>query len=171
MSELRQKLRCKDATGKIEQCSLYTTLDECPYPNFKVNVNGTQAYAKLGSTGSKYATKIRVHAKDGNTYAIWKCYIKAGKVNYTSIGKYTFTVPNHVSTLKLYYVNNERYAKYIHVTPNTNHTVSISQYTKHTNQNGNETVTTFSFDGTGISNPVTTKANFVIEWSEEINNH
>lgn len=71
MSILAKKLHIKKTGGSEETADIYTTTTECPEPNLKVKVDGTNGYVKLGSTSSSFATKGRVRrSSDNTTYAI-----------------------------------------------------------------------------------------------------
>lgn len=71
MSILVKKLHILNNGGTEETAVIYTTTAECPEPNLKVNVDGTDGYVKLGSVNHQYATKGRVHRDSDNTdYAI-----------------------------------------------------------------------------------------------------
>ena len=73
MSILAKKLHIKKTGGSEETANIYTTTSECPEPNLKVKVDGTNGYVKLGSTSSPFATKGRVRrTSDNTTYAILK---------------------------------------------------------------------------------------------------
>ena len=73
MSILAKKLHIKKSGGSEETANIYTQTSECPEPNLKVKVDGTNGFVKLGSTSSPFATKGRVHCiSDNKTYAILK---------------------------------------------------------------------------------------------------
>jgi len=71
MTQLAKKLHILK-TGSTEQtAAIYTTEAECPAPNLKLNVDGTNCFVKLGEVSSPLATNGRVHMNSNNTdYAI-----------------------------------------------------------------------------------------------------
>lgn len=71
MSILTKKLHILKDGSSEETAVIYTTTTECPEPNLKVNVDGTDGYVKLGEVNHPYATRGRVHRNSNNTdYAI-----------------------------------------------------------------------------------------------------
>ena len=73
MSVLSKKLHVMKTGGADEAISLYTTAGECAEPNLKLQVDGTQAYAKLGDVSDSKATSLRVYRNsDSKTYAVLK---------------------------------------------------------------------------------------------------
>lgn len=84
MSVLTKKLHVMKTGGTDEAISLYTTTSECAEPNLKLQVDGTTAYAKLGSVSDSNASSLRVYRNsDKATYAVLK-------VAETIVGKFTF---------------------------------------------------------------------------------
>lgn len=49
----------------------YTTLDECPYPNLKIRINGTNAFVKLENMGSG-DVPCYVKERSGEVYQVKK---------------------------------------------------------------------------------------------------
>ena len=122
----------------------YTTTDECPEPNLKINFKGTAAYVKLAAKGS------------GDV----PCYV-AG----------TFTVPSGIHVIELYGDFN---TIYVGVTPNTTHHIyiDITQH-GHVHfeisvwcSTHNHVYTSDSFIADPGEEP---SANIRISWSPEIN--
>lgn len=71
MSELAKKLHILTSGGTEQTAAIYTTEAECPTPNLKVNVDGTNGFIKLGATNSPLATNGRIYRDaDAVTYAI-----------------------------------------------------------------------------------------------------
>ena len=71
MSILTKKLHILKTGGTEQTANIYTTTSECPEPNLKVTVDGTDGYVKLGSTSDPLATNGRVYKDSNNTdYAI-----------------------------------------------------------------------------------------------------
>lgn len=78
---MTKTLHYQTASGATGECAIYTTEEECPAPNLKVQIDGTNGYVKL----SEYAdnpdnTPIRVTLNsDEKTY--WLC--KTNAVRFT----------------------------------------------------------------------------------------
>lgn len=71
MSVLTKKLHILKTGGSEQTANIYTTEAECPSPNLKVNVDGTNGFIKLGDVTSPLATNGRVHVNSNNVdYAI-----------------------------------------------------------------------------------------------------
>ncbi len=71
MSELAKKLHILTGGGTEQTAAIYTSEAECPAPNLKVNVDGTNGFIKLGATNSPLATNGRIYRDaDAITYAI-----------------------------------------------------------------------------------------------------
>lgn len=71
MTQLAKKLHILKTGGSEQTAAIYTTEAECPAPNLKVNVDGTNGFIKLGNVTSPLATDGRVHINSSNTdYAI-----------------------------------------------------------------------------------------------------
>ena len=83
MSVLSKKLHVMKTGGADIAISLYTTAGECAEPNLKLLVDGTQAYAKLGSVSDSNATPLRVYRNsDKETYAV----LKEAETVYATMG-------------------------------------------------------------------------------------
>ncbi len=80
---MTKTLHYQTASGATGKCAIYTTEEECPAPNLKVQIDGTNGYVKL----SEYAdnpdnTPIRVTLnRDGKTY--WVCKTNATRFTIT----------------------------------------------------------------------------------------
>ena len=71
MTQLAKKLHILKTGGSEQTAAIYTTEAECPAPNLKVNVDGTNGFIKLGDVTSPLATNGRVYRDaDTITYAI-----------------------------------------------------------------------------------------------------
>lgn len=71
MTQLAKKLHILKTGGSEQTAAIYTTEAECPSPNLKVKVDGTNGFIKLGDITSPLATNGRVHINSNNTdYAI-----------------------------------------------------------------------------------------------------
>lgn len=91
MSVLTKKLHVMKTAGADEAISLYTTTSECAEPNLKLQVDGTTAYAKLGSVSDSNATSLRVlRNSDNTTYAVLKAAMV--KVTITQSANQTIKV-------------------------------------------------------------------------------
>lgn len=100
----------------------YTTLEECPYPNLKIEFKGTAAYIKLKDKGSG-DVPCYVKTKAGSTYQVKKEAVPTGKRTVT--GNITFTVPAGVKVIRVVSPYEDHYGasslQYIGVTPNSVH--------------------------------------------------
>ena len=108
------------ADGKQYDAHAYTTTDECPEPNLKLNFKGTAAYVKLEAKGSG-GVPCYVKKRDGSVFQVKK---EAGTpTGHTIIaGADTFTVPSGIHVIELYGDFN---TIYVGVTPNTTHHIYI----------------------------------------------
>lgn len=158
------------ADGKQYDAHAYTTTDECPEPNLKINFKGTAAYIKLEAKGSG-DVPCYVKKKDGGVYQVRAGAIPTGTVLFEG-GK--FTVPMGITVLKINYEDDD--SQYVGVTPGSTHTLKI--YTTE----GNEDVLygvevychdhrAYWFDIAWQDEPYLGKpeASVYISWSPEIN--
>lgn len=103
----------------------YTTVEECPEPNLKINFKGTTGYVKLSEEeNNPDATPIRVHVNSsGKTLKVLKVAgAPTGSITINGMGE--FTVPAGVTVIQvshtgLGFVN-------VGVTPNTKHSLSLN---------------------------------------------
>lgn len=122
MSDLGAIFHVKKS-GTQYDAHAYTTTDECPEPNLKLNFKGTAAYVKLEAKGSG-DVPCYVKAKAGNTYQVKKEAIPTGSVIVRN--HMTFTVPSGITVLR---INSPAQSEswgddvgtFIGVTPNSNH--------------------------------------------------
>lgn len=147
----------------------YTTTDECPEPNLKINFKGTAAYVKLAAKGSG-DVPCYVKKRDGGVFQVKKEAV--APTGHTIIdGAGTFTVPSGIHVIELY---GDFDTIYVGVTPNTTHHIYI-----HTPQRRpghfaimvgcsthNHVYTSDSFITDMDEEP---SANIMISWSPEIN--
>lgn len=78
----------------------YTTLDECPEPNLKINFNGQQGYVKLENKGEGDVPCYVKPKSEDKIYQVRKEAIPTGSsiVRYSGI---TFTVPSGIKVLRI----------------------------------------------------------------------
>lgn len=119
MSDLGAIFHVKKA-GVQYDAHAYTTADECPAPNLKINFKGQKAYVKMEAKGSG-DVPCYVTTKAGVVYQVKK---EAGTpTGHTIIeGVGTFTVPSGIHVIELYGDFN---TIYLGVTPNTTHSIYI----------------------------------------------
>ena len=147
----------------------YTTTDECPEPNLKINFKGTAAYVKLAAKGSG-DVPCYVKKRDGGVFQVKKEAVAL--TGHTIIdGAGTFTVPSGIHVIELYGDFN---TIYVGVTPNTTHHIYID-ITQHGHvhfeisvwcSTHNHVYTSDSFIADPGEEP---SANIRISWSPEIN--
>lgn len=119
MSDLGAIFHVKKA-GVQYDAHAYTTLDECPEPNLKINFKGTAAYIKLEAKGSG-DVPCYVKKRDGGVFQVKK--EARTPTGHTIIeGAGTFTVPSGIHVIELYGDFN---TIYVGVTPNTTHHIYI----------------------------------------------
>lgn len=107
--------------GTQYDAHVYTTLKECPFPNLKINFNGTTGFVKLDDRGN---VPCYAKTKAGNTYQVKKEAIPTGSVRVSN--HMTFTVPSGITVLK---INSPAQSEswgddvgtFIGVTPNSSH--------------------------------------------------
>lgn len=107
MSEMTKMLHYQTSSGSTGACKIYTTLDECPYPNLKVQVDGTTGYVKLSKDSSDpNKTPIKVYVtSSGKTYNALTVAIPTGMCEYPywfSTYTTTFRVPLGIHVIKSY---------------------------------------------------------------------
>ena len=101
----------------------YTTLDECPYPNIKINFKGQQGYVKLEDKGSGDVPCYVKPKSEDKICQVRKEMIPTGsKWLDTGNGEGNFTVPSGITVIK---VTISEYSKYVGVTPNSTHYLSF----------------------------------------------
>lgn len=96
----------------------YTTLDECPEPNLKINFKGQQGYVKLENNGSGDVPCYIKPKSSGTIYQVRKEATPTGSL-HVNAGTTTFTVPSGVKVIKVSPEYNR--TTYVGVTPNTVH--------------------------------------------------
>lgn len=114
MSKMTKMLRYQTSSGATGACAIYTTVDECPNPNLKVQVDGTNGYVKLsGDSNDPNKTPIKVYVNSsGQTLSALTQAIPTGSLRITFNN--TFTVPAGITVIKYE-------TKYISVLPNSTH--------------------------------------------------
>lgn len=116
------------ADGKQYDAHAYTTTDECPEPNLKINFKGTAAYIKLEAKGSG-DVPCYVKKSDGSAFQVQKvARVPTGSTTIFESG--TFTVPSQIHVIEL---SGDFSTIYLGVTPNTTHSIYID-----TEQQGHE---------------------------------
>ena len=121
MSDLGAIFHVKKA-GVQYDAHAYTTIDECPEPNLKVNFKGTQAYIKLVTKGEG-DVPCYTKTKTGSIWQVKKEALIAppiGSIRIQSSG--SFTVPQGVTVIC---ITGEFNAVYVGVTPNTTHEIIV----------------------------------------------
>lgn len=163
-------LRYQTSSGTTGACAIYTTESECPYPNLKVQVDGTNGYVKLSDNASDpNKTPIKVYVNSsGKTFSALTQSIPTGSLRVTS--DITFTVPAGITVITL----EEPTAKtpnYIRVSPNSTHLLKWSGFTV-----GGEIPMWFLGCDTHRDSAFWTAVahyskDVTLSWSPEINNH
>lgn len=120
MSDLGAIFHVKKA-GVQYDAHAYTTTDECPEPNLKINFKGQQGYVKLEAKGSG-DVPCYVKKSDGRVFQVRQGAIPTGTVLFEG-GK--FTVPMGITVLKLEYDPGSNDARYVSVTPGSTHTLDV----------------------------------------------
>lgn len=121
MSDLGAIFHVKKA-GVQYDAHAYTTIDECPEPNLKVNFKGTQAYIKLVTKGEG-DVPCYTKTKTGSIWQVKKEALIAPPTGSIIIqGSDSFTVPQGVTVI---YITGEFNAVYVGVTPNTTHEIIV----------------------------------------------
>lgn len=124
MSDLGAIFHVKKA-GVQYDAHAYTTIDECPEPNLKINFNGQQGYVKLENKGEGDVPCYVKPKSEDKIYQVRKEAIPTGSSIVRSSG-ITFTVPSGIKVLK---INSPAHTEsegddvgtYIGVTPNSVH--------------------------------------------------
>lgn len=99
----------------------YTTLEECPFPNLKINFNGTKGFVKLYNHGN---VPCYVKTADGGKYQVNKEFVvPTGSVILPRRETYTFVVPGGVKVIECEeYDENWGYSYvYVGVKPGSTH--------------------------------------------------
>lgn len=83
----------------------YTTTDECPYPNLKINFKGQQGYVKLEDKGSGDVPCYVKPKSEDKIYQVRKEAIPTGSQKYpywTSSYTTTFNIPYGINVIRCY---------------------------------------------------------------------
>ena len=110
----------------------YTTVEECPEPNLKINFKGTQAYVKLMNNGEGNVP-CYVKPKSANMiYQVQKEASIAPPLTGSTIIKRSasFTVPPRITVL---YITGAFTPVYVGVTPDTTHEIGVQLYERSDN--------------------------------------
>lgn len=122
MSDLGAIFHVKKA-GVQYDAHAYTTTDECPEPNLKLNFKGTQAYVKLMNNGEGDVPCYVKPKSASMIYQVQKEASIAPPTGSTLINRSdSFTVPPRVTVL---YITGEFTPVYVGVTPNTTHEIVV----------------------------------------------
>jgi hypothetical protein len=119
MSDLGAIFHVKKS-GTQYDAHAYTTTDECPEPNLKLNFKGTAAYVKLEAKGSGDVPCYVKKRNEGVFQVKKEAGVPTGSTYIYGTG--TFTVPSQIHVIELYGDFNTIYAG---VTPNTTHSIFI----------------------------------------------
>lgn len=148
----------------------YTTIDECSYPNIRINFHGTNAFVKLENNGSG-DVPCYVKLRDGRVFQVRKQTVPTVPTGQMTIGGddyVDFVVPQGITTIS---VESDGYIySYIGVTPNSHHMLGTGTYVDP------ETNDIVYYLGCGEHEAAWTDGfsyvnNFTISWSPEINKH
>lgn len=120
MSDLGAIFHVKKA-GVQYDAHAYTTIDECPEPNLKINFKGQQGYIKLEAKGEGDVPCYVKPKSEDKIYQVRKEAIPTGYIEIR--GNITFTVPAGVKVIyaKSTYKDEPGWTNYIGVTPNSVH--------------------------------------------------
>lgn len=163
MSDLGAIFHVKKS-GTQYDAHAYTTLDECPYPNIKINFKGQQGYVKLEGKGSG-DVPCYVKAK-GGVYQVIKEACPTGAIHLGENSDLNFVVPAAVKVLQFVKDSNGKTAFTLGVTPGSTHIFHCR--THHTNI-WRTYVKCLTHDVT-LYSKAPLKTAFTIKWSPEINN-
>lgn len=144
----------------------YTTTDECPEPNLKINFKGTAAYIKLEAKGSG-DVPCYVKKSDGGIYQIHKEAISTGSMTVPYKTNVTFTIPTGIKVIKVEHKqplgDQNIITNYIGVTPGATHSL---EWIKGILKFLHLQCATHSIEWTN-----STLFDVTLSWSPEINKH
>jgi hypothetical protein len=165
---MTKMLHYQTSSGATGACAIYTTESECPYPNLKVQVDGTNGYVKLSADANDpNKTPIKVYVNSsGKTFSALKEAIPTGSLRITS--DTTFTVPAGITVIA---INEGSSTNYIRVSPNSTHRLKWNRFNV-----GGEIVMWFMGCDTHHDSDFWTAVahdsqDVTLSWSPEINNH
>lgn len=126
MSEMTKMLHYQTSSGATGACKIYTTEEECPSPNLKVQIDATTGYVKLSEEeNNPDATPIRVHVNSsGKTLKVLKAATAPTGEKLISTSA-TFTVPSGITVLEIEYDTEVSGNEYVGVTPGSTHKITI----------------------------------------------
>lgn len=128
MSDLGTIFHVKKA-GVQYDAHAYTTTDECPEPNLKVNFKGQQGYIKLEAKGSG-DVPCYVKKSDGGVFQVKKEYVSITAGNFTidciEGNTQQFTVPKNITVIKVTANNASATSRYIGVTSGKTYKLTVS---------------------------------------------
>lgn len=126
MSEMTKMLHYQTSSGATGACTIYTTEEECPSPNLKVQIDDTTGYVKLSEEeNNPDATPIRVHVNSsGKTLKVLKSAVAPTGETIISVSG-TFTVPAGITVLEIEYNPDLDPNDYVGVTPGSVHRITI----------------------------------------------
>ena len=100
MAEYSKKLHIRKA-GVITDIKLYSTIGEVGSNYITLKDGSNVIYGKLGSTGDANVSNLRVR-KSSTIYGVLKmASIPYTEISYTSVGTYTFTVPQGITRIRV----------------------------------------------------------------------
>lgn len=150
----------------------YTTLDECPEPNLKINFKGTAAYIKLEAKGSG---DVPCYAKGAEgVYQVKKEYVSVptGSITF-GLGTHTFTVPKGVTNIRVLANNEIGEGWYIGVSPRTTHSLVVRSFMEEDPEQGEiEVLYLNCYTHDRVEWDSVAEANtFTLSWSPKINKY
>ena len=174
MSDLGAIFHVKKA-GVQYNAHAYTTLDECPYPNIKIEFKGQQGYVKLVNNGEGDVPCYVKPKSESRIYQVRAEAIPTGMKEYpfwNHSSTTTFTVPYGIHVIKSYsyYPGSQipmQEIKYIGVTAGKTYTLKlvIAGNKKRRLLRNNYSDVDWGYCGKGTNTSVR------LEWSSEINKH
>ena len=175
MSDLGAIFHVKKS-GTQYDAHAYTTTDECPEPNLKVNFKGTVAYIKL-ETKDSGDVPCYVKKRDGGVYQVRTVAVApTGQLSISLNTDTPLVIPSQIKVLHVVSTANADGTgssishEYIGVTPGTSHTFLLREGGSGFNKKHNLTCKTHS--GLNISFQLLTVVKhpyLFIKWSPEIN--
>ena len=171
---MTKMLHYQTSSGATGACKIYTTEEECPSPNLKVQIDATTGYVKLSEEeNNPDATPIRVHVNSsGKTLKVCKEAIPTGSVLVSN--HMTFTVPSGITVLRINSPaksesGGDDVGTFIGVTPNSNH-ILMWKVTYGENTDSYQVIC-YSHKNKQWSVNYDYGRDAKISWSPKINNH
>lgn len=175
MSDLGAIFHVKKS-GTQYDAHAYTTTDECPEPNLKVNFKGTAAYIKLETKGSG-DVPCYVKKSDGGVFQVRTlAAVPTGQLSISLNTDTPFVIPSQIKVLHVVSTANTDGTGssishgYIGVTPGTSHTFLKSEGGSGFNKVFNLTCKTHSGLNISFKLAFVLKTPYLfLKWSPEIN--